>query len=396
MAWNIPENKLDNEQREFLKQMEEFLKQVNKNRKKVWIKGFPGSGKSVLLVYAAKKIRSKLSNASILLVVYTQSLVKMFKSAFKEIELDVTVKTYYEFIKCNNHYDFILCDEVQDLTPRILREMNNRGTHVIVAGDSNQSIYTQDPQWKEKTVTPLDIEELVNDNVTLGIIHRLSRSIIDAVQRFLPRMNIFSAKRDMTRIDTQIRLCEAPSEEKEVAYVTEQATEAVNVGDTAAILIPSASKIIHFVNLALSHAGKPTWEGATNQYGKTDFGVMNAFLKSNGIKMQYVGNGYGSFSESDRRIILMTYHSAKGLDFDNVFIPFANNNLYISPDEGIAKTLFMVAMTRARKNLYISYYGYPSDYLDAFKSNCSHIDISISAASQSTTNNNNNNSPWGF
>ena len=24
---------------------------------------------------------------------------------------------------------------------------------------------------------------------------------------------------------------------------------------------------------------------------------MNAFLKANGIKMQYVGNGYGNFSE---------------------------------------------------------------------------------------------------
>ena len=67
----------------------------------------------------------------------------------------------------------------------------------------------------------------------------------------------------------------------------------------------------------------------------------------------------------------------------------------IGPVESMAKTLFMVAMTRARKNLYISHYGYPSDYLDAFKSNCSHIDISTSVASQSTTNNNKNN-PWGF
>ena len=46
----------------------------------------------------------------------------------------------------------------------------------------------------------------------------------------------------MTKSDTQIRLCEATSEEKEVAYVIEQATKAVNVGDTAAILIPSAQK----------------------------------------------------------------------------------------------------------------------------------------------------------
>ena len=60
----------------------------------------------------------------------------------------------------------------------------------------------------------------------------------------------------MTKSDTQIRLCEATSEEKEVAYVIEQATKAVNVGDTAAILIPSAQKIIHFVNLALINPAK--------------------------------------------------------------------------------------------------------------------------------------------
>lgn len=147
-------------------------------------------------------------------------------------------------MKGNSHYDYILCDEVQDLTPRILQEMKNRGTHVVVAGDSNQSIYDHDPQWQEATVTPSEIGRLINGEAfELGIIHRLSRSIIDAVQRFLPRMNIFSAKRDMTKSDTQIRLCEAPSEEKEVAYVIEQATKAVNVGDTAAVLIPSAQKL---------------------------------------------------------------------------------------------------------------------------------------------------------
>lgn len=289
MAWIIEENKLDAQQRD-------FLDNVDINRKNVWIKGFAGSGKSILLAYTAKKVRAKSPSASILLIVFTQSLVEMFKSAFREIGLNVTVETYFRFMRGNSHYDYILCDEVQDLTPRILSEMKSRGTHVVVAGDSNQSIFDRDPQWQEETVTPSEIGRLINGEAfELGIIHRLSRSIIDAVQRFLPRMNIFSAKRDMTKSDTQIRLCEATSEEKEVAYVIEQATKAVNVGDTAAILIPSAQKIIHFVNLALSHAGKPAWVGATNQYGKTDFGVMNAFLKANGMKMQYVGNGYGNF-----------------------------------------------------------------------------------------------------
>lgn len=122
---------------------------------------------------------------------------------------------------------------------------------------------------------------------------------------------------------------------------------------------------------------------------------MNKYLETNDLKIQYVGNGYGNFSENDNRINLMTYHSAKGLDFDNVFIPFADNDLYISNDESMAKTLFMVAMTRARNNLYISYCDYPIDYIDAFKSKCSNIYISTSATSQTTTNNSNKNI-WGF
>ena len=47
MAWIIEENKLDAQQRD-------FLDNVDINRKNVWIKGFAGSGKSILLAYTAK------------------------------------------------------------------------------------------------------------------------------------------------------------------------------------------------------------------------------------------------------------------------------------------------------------------------------------------------------
>jgi superfamily I DNA/RNA helicase len=71
----------------------------------------------------------------------------------------------------------------------------------------------------------------------------------------------------------------------------------------------------------------------------------------------------------------MTYHSAKGLDFDNVFIPGLNNNLFIVSDETLSKTLFMVAMTRSRNNLYLTYCGYAHNYLNAFRNDCHYIDI---------------------
>ncbi len=387
MAWIIPENKLDTQQRD-------FLDNVDITRKNVWIKGFAGSGKSVLLAYTAKKILSRNSSSSVVLVVFTQSLVEMFKAAFQELGLRIEIETYFGFMNGSRKYDYVLVDEVQDLTPRVFTEINRRASHIVVAGDSNQSIYDIDPKWREATVSPSEIGRLINgDPYELSIIHRLSRSIIDAVQRFLPRINIFSSKRDMTKSDTQIRLCEATSEAKEVSYIMENATKAVNQGYSTAVLIPTQKKILTFVNQALQEAGKTPWTAQTNQYGKIDFGAMNNYLKANDVKIQYVGNGYGKFSENDHRVIVMTFHSAKGLDFDNVFIPYANSSMFISSDESLAKTLFMVAMTRTKENLYITYYGYPSDYLDTFKSNCSKINISSTTnmTAKATAG-----SPWGF
>ena len=70
MAWIIEENKLDAQQRN-------FLDNVDINRKNVWIKGFAGSGKSILLAYTAKKVRAKSPSASILLIVLMTKKIKL-------------------------------------------------------------------------------------------------------------------------------------------------------------------------------------------------------------------------------------------------------------------------------------------------------------------------------
>ena len=88
-----------------------------------------------------------------------------------------------------------------------------------------------------------------------------------------------------------------------------------------------------------------------------------------------MGNGYGQFSDNSNKICIMTYHSSKGLDFDNVFLPYLNNSLFIVSDETLSKTLFMVAMTRSRNNLYLTYSGYKHAYLNNFAADCNKIDI---------------------
>jgi len=387
MAWMIREDQLDPDQKDFVN----IESQKSGN---IWVKGFAGSGKSVLLVHSLKNVLNKQPNAKIAIVVYTHSLIDMFKTGMKELNLPSTipVMTYIEFVDKNtSHYDYIFCDEVQDLPSRVLYAMNNRAGKVIVAGDSNQSIYDTDPRWNEAVVNPNQVGDIINARAfSLNMIHRLTRSIITAVQKLLPSMNIWGAKRDLTKQDVNIRLCEATSESEEVKYIYQEAQKGTAVGDTCVILFPTNIMIQKFSDLLLGSNNKPKWILKNNRYNKPDYDDLNRHFKSNGIKLQFIGSGYGSLkdAEQNKDTILMTYHSAKGLDFDNVFLPFLNNNFYLHPSKAV--TLFMVAMTRSRKNLFLTYFGYTYNLVDKFKSECTEISISDFINQNITTRTNNN------
>lgn len=387
MAWMIREDQLDPDQRE-------FINVESKKSGNIWVKGFAGSGKSVLLIHSLKNVLSKEPNAKIAVVVYTHSLIDMFKTGMKELNIpsSIPVMTYIEFCDKNSqNFDYIFCDEVQDLPSRVLYAMNNRSRKVIVAGDSNQSIYDTDPRWNEPVVNPSQVGDIINARAfSLNMIHRLTRSIIAAVQKLLPSMNIWGAKRDLTKQDVNIRLCEASSETEEVKYIYQEAQKGANVGDTSVILLPTLNMISKFANQVLSANSKPQWNEKKNNYGKPDFGDLNRHFKNNGIKIQFIGSGYGSLSDAERNkeAILMSYHSSKGLDFNNVFLPYLNNSFYLHPSN--ANTLFMVAMTRSRKNLYLTYFGYTHDLVDKFKGECTEISISDILNQRTSTRSNNN------
>lgn len=361
--WFVTEDRLNDDQKR-------FLREVNIDRENIWINGFAGSGKSILLVHLALKIHVQKPNARCAFVVYTQSMVEMFRTALRELGLNIPVMTYFCFMESSASYDYILCDEVQDLTPRVLNRMHEKAAHLAVAGDSNQSIYPEDPRWHEKTLEINQILPIIRGReFTLTIIERLTASIIKAVKSL--GFRIFDSRPNINHTDTKISLCKATSQQGEISFVIQNATRVVSRGFTAAILIPTQKNIVEFVNNVLLSQGKPTWSTKLNQYGRVDFGAMNRHLSSNGIKMQYIGNGYGEFKSNPDYIVLMTYHSAKGLDFDYVYVPFCNDRLWISFNQDLSKTLFMVAITRARMNLYLTYNGTLSSYVAPFESDCS-------------------------
>ena len=374
MNWLIPENELDKEQRKFLSEF------INRNDNELVV-GFPGSGKTMLLYYAALKIREQKPGAKILFVEFTHALINMIEAALQQMHInDIKVVTQYEFEKegkSKMKYDCIICDEVQDLLPKVLENMAKRAERVILGGDPNQQIYERDPKWKEPTCTEEDIMGLLHPVVTrLNIVHRLSRFVMEAANDVMPEMKIIQEGRvSMTKKNIMIRLWKAKNQQQEVSSIMKEAKESLRLTDSVAILLPSHSKILSFADKALIDADKPTWKCFYDEHGNLDYNNLNDHLEANGIPIRYVGNGFGNFLDTTPMITLMTYHGSKGLDFDKVFLPFCN---YIDSETTQVdndKKVFLVGMTRSRGDLIISFSKKLNRFVSKFAENCTHKDL---------------------
>lgn len=371
MKWLPAENELGREQND-------FLDEIIRTEQNESVAGFPGSGKTVVLLYSVVNLRKKNHDAKIIIVEFTHALIKMIKTAIGELSKEpryrdlhlgnIEIRTYYDFLKRPGNYDYIVCDEVQDVPTNVIAAMKQRAKRVIVGGDANQSIYAEDPQWRLPPCTSAELDSILLPKKTnLTIIYRLTKKIISAINSFLPSMKILEGRASMVKTNVQIRLWKSADKKQEVLHVMDEAKSRINNNDSVGILLPTHKTIKHFANIALEIAGKPVWVEQKTRYGNTDFASLNRHLRENGIPMQYVANGYGDFS-SESLITLITYHSSKGLDFDAVMMPFCNS---ADMPFMVNETLFMVAMTRSRKDLFISYSSAsPVSYVSSFHSSC--------------------------
>lgn len=346
----------------------------------MWISGFAGSGKSVILVHKAIELLREKPSANIVILVYTQSLVDLFKTGLQTLgHQEIEVKTIYDFMQGNKMYDYIFCDEIQDFTQSMIDEIKHRtNCNIIVAGDKFQSIYEKDVRYHEATIDPQSLSRSLPslETKTLTMIYRLTRSIIEAINCFFPSMRMVAdGKSNAEKVDVNIKLCKCDNRQKEANYAYKDAVRYISRNQRTALLFPSYKECIDFVNTILGLNGKPQWKPVLNKYKRPDFGSLNNHLAEYDIKLMYVGNGYGSLKVAEDKSlgVLMMYQSSKGLDFENVYLPFLNEDLFITYDAEREKTIFMVAMSRSSRNLTITYSGNLYHHVAAFKQLCTEI-----------------------
>ena len=372
MKWMITEDKLGPDQVEVI---DEIGKITNKP---IWIKGHAGSGKSVLLLHSLADYLVKKPNGNVCVVVFTRALVDLLETGLKQIPKlngkSIPVLTIYQLKyrieKGVSKYDAIFCDEVQDLPLEFIQSMKSVCVKLIIAGDAEQSIYNSVPIWDQRPATSKEIQDsIIPIEKKLGVIYRLTESVLKMLKKVFPSM--LNDMPNIAKVDTEINLYKSNSNDNEIeirfCWKEIMQTNTLRTSDVSAVLISGHDAIIEFVNTILRIEGIEIWERVNANVKQPDYEKMNSYLKIKGVPIMYVGNNYGSLSEADtyNKIVIMTYHSAKGLDFDYIYLPMVNDEMYIHSN---IDSLLLVALSRSKSGLFISFTGSMYPYLNKFLS----------------------------
>lgn len=321
------------------------------------VTGGAGSGKSVLALWKAKAIQER--GKSVLYVVKTVSLKQFMKDGVSAVGLDSSTIT--SFNKCfkftineegefENHgwklgdYDYIILDEATDLEKEEVQELIQHCTYFIAFGDNDQQLFA----FKGTMTTVEDIAKTMNMNPENDVDylthnHRLPKKIARLVVYAHPSINM-NTPNGTSKADNYVRRC--TNEGTEMPHVFGYSSEEEQ--------FKHIMKIIRNKNGGLKDVGilfrnRDTMSRAYDFFEANDMEV--SMIKDS--------NFFGSFQSDAPK--LMTYHGAKGLQFETVFVPNCDGNVSdIAP--------LYVALTRTYSSLYVMYTGaMPSVFRNAPK-----------------------------
>lgn len=348
MRWMIPYDQLSQKQYRVLTSITSELSRAH------WVQGFAGSGKTIVLTHLIERVASLDRDATLCFITYTHALKDLVATGIsKQIADRVVVKTHTRFMSDHEPFDFVFLDEVQDISPSDLQRIRSLSRNLYIAGDPDQRIYVESAHERQ-------IEHLIAPRSWhLTEIFRLSRLLKAVALHVFSGARVVEGSDAMKGAEVSIRLMKADTPLQEAIWVWNEARRRARPGYPSAILLPTHSAIQSFASLVATYAGLPS----PPEVYRRDYSTFNEYWRSHDLPLSYLGNGHGSLPTSDMApmVYLMTFHSAKGLDFDNVFIPRMNEHTSIvhrdalRRDPELDRRLLFVAVTRSRENLFLSY-----------------------------------------
>ena len=366
MKWMVAINDLDAVQ---ARAIENIIESQDQNH---WVKGFAGSGKTIVLTHVLERLATSKPPVKVCFATFTHALKDLVESGLSEnAKRKIDISTFNGLSKLRNDYDLVIADEMQDIPSRVLPTLAKKSDVLIIAADLDQSIYRSACSVSELNAAVKPAKEH-----QLREIHRINENVFEIAISVYTDAKVVS-QTTVRQDDEQARMYEGVSMRDEFVTMFEEAVRVSAKESPSAILLPSKAlldKFISTIAAANSYAGAPpsVKDGERPEIGEQadPFKEINAYLKKNKSPLQVFGGGSGSLYDSDTKkmVYLMTYHSAKGLDFANVFLPHLTEDVSLEPMKGASddqeRRLFFVASTRARERLYLSYHDEPHRFIE--------------------------------
>ena len=328
--WMIKESDLDNDQISVLTATLD---------KSCVVSGCAGSGKSVLALVKAQRIQEEIGD-NYIVIVYTKSLWKYMEAGKKALGLRGEFTYHWQWKNKENcsPADYVIVDEIQDFTKEEIQEFIHAARrHFFFFGDTAQSLYNG---LKEGGTMPVDdIFKLFDTgrgprSFPLYRNYRLPLPVAKLVQHVGIGLGPFVERIYRSRETEMPRILQYDNYNSQIQAII-RIIKNKNLTDVA-ILLPENDKVKSMYNtlrdkgLYCETKYKDT-QDCHNNVDTLDFNINSKNPK------------------------IMTYHSAKGLQFEAVFMP---NVALLKDGTAIDKQKALyVAMTRTWRYLYIMYSG---------------------------------------
>lgn len=300
------------------------------------VSGCAGSGKSVIALHKAKAIQEQ-KMGTYRFIVFTKALDKYMSDGIRTLGLTPANFTYYEDWKKHGCQiaDFMIVDEAQDFDRSEIEALMKANKACFFFGDSSQSMY-------KSLKTTLSIPEIVGltkfEPKTLEFNYRLPKK----VARLAALVGEGDGMADLE--------CRCREEGAELPHIDRYPSLETQLDAVHRI---TANR--HFEDVGILF---PT---------NNDVKAAYKYLRSKGanVEAKYEDKQNWSqskmdldFSQTNSNPKLMTYHSAKGLQFESVFLPDCHASL---PRD---RSRLYVALTRTYQSLYIMHTGHLSPFFD--------------------------------
>ena len=320
--WDVEEESMDDDQLDLI--------EMNID-KSMLVTGCAGSGKSVIAMHKAEQVAK--TGASVILIAYTKSLSAFMRDGIDEKTLPYMFYHHHRW-KVNLKMpsaDYIIVDEIQDFTrEEILEFMGAARKAYFFFGDSAQSIFKQ---YRKNTISIEEISVLTGlAPMQLYNNYRLPRAIAKITQKYVGiNVNPYEDRVYQNNEKALPHFVHLEGFEEQITAIQsliEKYTRNIFDNQKIGILLPSNELVIKIYQ-------KLQESDIQCEFKYTDDN-SNRFVDTLDFK---------TFLPK-----LMTYHSAKGLQFDVVILP-----MYVGASDDESRKTLYVAMTRAMHNLYVMY-----------------------------------------